>query len=170
MKNILKQNKILLLLLLFVWILGLVGCKAKQETQRTEKEIVIQNDTVFITQNQRVVDTLFVKIPEIISQKPECDSIANAEIQKLLKQLQTKKKSGSNEYGFYYDQYKKQLVAYAKLDSTFSVYKSNRIEKQHNTTEVKTIYRTEKYVPFWIKILAGIGALALIYVVWKLKK
>ncbi|WGU70347.1 hypothetical protein QIU18_13060 [Capnocytophaga canimorsus] len=61
------------------------------------------------------------------------------------------------------------MVAYAQLDSTFNEYKSKHTDKQSTKTETKTIYKTEKYVPFWVEILAWIGALSLAYFGFKIK-
>ncbi|MFJ1491542.1 hypothetical protein [Capnocytophaga canis] len=171
MKKFLFENRFLLFLLLAVWIIGLSSCKStKQTLQKTEKQIVTINDTIYIVKNQRVTDTIFMSVPKVKTIKPECDSLINSELQNQLKRLQTKKKSGNNEYGFYYDEYKKTLTAYATLDSTFTKYKSNHTDKQSTYTETITIYKTEKYIPFGVKILAWIGAISLIYIGFKIKK
>ncbi|MFK8297340.1 hypothetical protein ACI76O_05350 [Capnocytophaga cynodegmi] len=164
MKKILFDNRFLIVLLLAVWIIGLLSCKSTQQTsQNTEKQIVTINDTIYIVKNQKITDTILVSVPKVKTIKPECDSLINSELQNQLKRLQTKKKSGSNEYGFYYDAYKNVLVAYAQLDSTFTEYKSKHTDKQSTKSETKTIYKTEKYVPFWVKILAWIGGISVTY-------
>ncbi|ATA94639.1 hypothetical protein CGC54_10010 [Capnocytophaga canimorsus] len=170
MKKLLFENRFLLFLLLAVWIIGLSSCKSTQQTtQTTEKQFVTINDTIYIVKNQKITDTIFVSVPKVKTIKPECDSLINSELQNQLKRLQTKKKSGNNEYGFYYDAYKNVLVAYAQLDSTFTEYKSKHTDNQSTKTETKTIYKTEKYVPFWVEILAWIGALSLAYFGFKIK-
>ncbi|MFK8284648.1 hypothetical protein ACF3OE_00600 [Capnocytophaga canis] len=171
MKKFLFENRFLLFLLLAVWIIGLSSCKStKQTLQKTEKQIVTINDTIYIVKNQRVTDTIFMSVPEPKTNDKKCDSLCQNEVQRLLKQLNTKKKSGNNEYGFYYDAYKNALVAYALLDSTFTQYKSKHTDNQITKSETKTIFKTEKYVPFWVEILAWIGAISLIYIGFKIKK
>ncbi|MFJ1431359.1 hypothetical protein ACILE2_11255 [Capnocytophaga canimorsus] len=170
MKKILFENRFLLFLLLAVWIIGLSSCKSTQQTtQTTEKQFVTINDTIYIVKNQKITDTIFVSVPAPKTNDKKCDSLCGQEVQRLLKQLNTKKKSGSNEYGFYYDAYKNVLVAYAQLDSTFTEYKIKHTDKQSTKSETKTIYRTQKYVPFWVEILAWIGALSLAYFGFKIK-
>ncbi|MFK8294810.1 hypothetical protein ACI760_01290 [Capnocytophaga canimorsus] len=170
MKKILFENRFLLFLLLAVWIIGLSSCKSTQQTtQTTEKQFVTINDTIYIVKNEKITDTIFVSVPAPKTNDKKCDSLCQREVQRLLKQLNTKKKSGNNEYGFYYDAYKNTLVAYAQLDSTFNEYKSKHTDKQSTKTETKTIYKTEKYVPFWVEILAWIGALSLAYFGFKIK-
>ncbi|WGU68547.1 hypothetical protein QIU19_00495 [Capnocytophaga canimorsus] len=170
MKKLLFDDRFLLFLLLAVWIIGLSSCKSTQQTtQTTEKQFVTINDTIYIVKNQKITDTIFVSVPAPKTNDKKCDSLCGQEVQRLLKQLNTKKKSGSNEYGFYYDAYKNTLVAYAQLDSTFNEYKSKHTDKQSTKTETKTIYKTEKYVPFWVEILAWIGALSLAYFGFKIK-
>lgn len=164
MKKILFDNRFLIVLLLAVWIIGLLSCKSTQQTsQNTEKQIIRINDTIYIVKNQKITDTVFVSVPAPKTNDKKCDSLCQREVQRLLKQLNTKKKSGNNEYGFHYDAYKNVLVAYAQLDSTFTEYKSKHTDNQSSKSETKTIYKTEKYVPFWVKILAWIGGISVTY-------
>ncbi|GET46900.1 hypothetical protein [Capnocytophaga felis] len=164
MKKILFDNRFLIFLLLAVWAIGLLSCKSTQKTsQNIEKRIITINDTIYIVKNQKITDTVFVSVPAPKTNDKKCDSLCQREVQRLLKQLNTKKKSGSNEYGFYYDAYKNALVAYAQLDSTFTEYKSKHTDKQSTKLETITIFKTEKYVPFWVEILAWIGGISVTY-------
>lgn len=170
MKKILFDNRFLIVLLLAVWIIGLSSCKGtKQTSQKAEKQIVTINDTIYIVKNQKITDTIFVSVPPPKTNDKKCDSLCQKEVQRLLKQLHTKKKSGSNEYGFYYDAYKNVLVAYTQLDSTFTEYKSKHTDKKSTYTETITVYKTERYVPFWVEILAWIGALSVGWFGFKIK-
>ncbi|WGU70348.1 hypothetical protein QIU18_13065 [Capnocytophaga canimorsus] len=85
----------LLFLLLAVWIIGLSSCKSTQQTtQTTEKQFVTINDTIYIVKNQKITDTIFVSVPAPKTNDKKCDSLCGQEVQRLLKQLNTKKEIG----------------------------------------------------------------------------
>ena len=170
MKKIIFENRFFFILLAMSAI-SLLSCKSTYQTsQKTEKQIIRINDTIYITKNQKIVDTVFVSVSPPKTNDKKCDSLCGEELQRLLNQLNTKKKSGGNEYGFYYDAYKNVLVAYAQLDSTFTEYKSKYTDKQSTQTETITVYKTEKYVPYWVKIFAWIGALSIGWFGFKIKR
>lgn len=160
--------------ILFVALSVVVSsCKAKpvKEIHTIEKTIEKQKDSTSVTEiSNAIIDSLKVKIAEIKTAKPECDSITNANIQELLSQIETSKTSGNNEIGFYYDQIKKMLVAYAKTgQSTNKETNTNNVNKEiEKDIQIKQI--PVRYTPNWIKWLAGFGALFIIFLAWRFSK
>ena len=158
------------LLIVLVASTVLVNCKAKapQNTHTIERIIETRNDTISSKEiSKAITDSLFIKINEIKSSKPECDSLINLEIQKLLKAVATKKQSGDNQLGFYYDEINNMLVAYGSISENINE-KLKIIEslKQKETDKKVEIIQV-KYVPKWIKILAIIGALFFVWLGWR---
>lgn len=154
--------------IILIVIILLSSCKsAKVDLQHVQKENITKIDTLLIVKNLSVVDTVFVAIPEVTTSQKNCDSICNKTFQNWLKNINTQKKSGRNSYGFYYDEYKKQLVAYAHLDSTFSAYKSQQKTQVQEIYKEKTVVEPQKYVPFWVQVFAYIGSLSSVYFVAK---
>ncbi|MBF03235.1 MAG: hypothetical protein CMP76_08060 [Flavobacterium sp.] len=160
--------------ILFVALSVVVSsCKAKpvKEIHTIEKTIEKQKDSTSITEiSNAIIDSLKVKIAEIRTVKPECDSITNAKIQELLSQIEVSKTSGENEIGFYYDQIKNMLVAYAKTgQSTNKEINTNNVNKEtEKDNSIKEI--PVQFIPKWVKILAGFGVLFIIFLVWRFSK
>ncbi|WP_130736742.1 hypothetical protein [Flavobacterium sp. J27] len=159
---------------LFMVLSCIVSCKSKQpvkEIHTVEKTIEKQKDSTSVTKiSNAIIDSLKVKIAEIKTAKPECDSITNAKIQELLSQIEVSKTSGDNEIGFYYDQIKKMLVAYAKTgQSTNKETNTNNVTKE---TEKDNLIKEipVQFTPKWVKILAGLGVLFIIFLVWRFSK
>lgn len=164
-------EKIAIISLLIIAGLLFVSCKAKQpvkEIHTIEKTIEKSKDSVSITEiSNAIIDSLKIKISEIKTSKPECDSITNAKIQELLSQIEVSKTSGDNELGFYYDQIQKILVAYAKTGQ--SINKETNVKNDNKETE-KDNHLKEipvPYIPKWVKWLAGFGVLFIIFLVWR---
>ncbi|WP_123875939.1 hypothetical protein [Flavobacterium araucananum] len=153
--------------------LALYGCKAKpNETNHTVETVLSQKkDSVkSIVVNGAINDTLKIQVPEIRTSKPECDSVTKAELQYLLSLLDSYKKSGDNESGIYYDKLKKQIIAWQKIAQT---------KNENTVTNTKTIYIKGdklikyvpvKYIPLWVKILAFIGGLAIVFLCWRIAR
>lgn len=90
----------------FALCLALSGCKAKPiESNHTIETVLSQKkDSVkSIVINGAINDTLKIQVSKVQTAKPECDSITKAELERVLKLLNTRKKSGDNESGIYYD-------------------------------------------------------------------
>lgn len=181
----------LLMVAVLFFMLFCTSCKSKalQNTQIIEKENTIKNDSVTtilnnqdkttkIETNKEILDSLFVPVSEIKTNKLECDSLVNVEVQKALKKLTTKKISGSNEYGLYYDEINKKLVFYVKVGETKNTTfedvtikdKSSKVnkstDKKESDKQVKQVFI--KYIPKWIQVLACIGFLFIAYIVVRL--
>jgi len=143
----------------------LLSCGRKPMPGENNKEI--RNDSLFvqndssqvIDRNMAVIDSLKTVIGAVQTGRKDCDSICQATVDRLLSQINTQKTSGNNSYGFYYDAYKKTLVAYAKLAETIN--KTTNVAKaRHQTTTVyKTTTRTVPvpYTPAYMKYSAWFG-------------
>ncbi|MDO5106495.1 hypothetical protein [Capnocytophaga sp.] len=165
MKKILFDNRFLLWLLLAMWAIAfLTACKGVQSHSDTVRtDFFSRQNELFVMKNLRINDSLVLPVPMPETRDKKCDSLCQIEVQRLLKLLNTKKKSGSNEYGFYYDEYKKTLTAYAILDSTFSAFKTEKSQQKTENYRFEIVRVSEKYVPVWIQILAWIGGGWLMY-------
>jgi hypothetical protein len=168
---LLKALAIMFLAVVFLIVLN--GCKAQPIESTKTKETVteVQNDTVKKTViNGAVNDSLKIAIPVVHSAKPECDSLLQVELERTLKLLNSYKKSGENEQGIRYNALKKQLemwqkMAQTKNESTKIVYKYKYIKGETQITEVPV-----RYVPWWVKYLACIGAVTSAYVVYRISR
>ncbi|AMD85434.1 hypothetical protein SAMN05444369_11026 [Capnocytophaga haemolytica] len=161
-------------MLFLILLISLSACglfKHKPTTESSQLKSVSSVDTVYIERTARTVDTVKITVPVVHTLRPDCDSLCQKELELTLQQLAFTRRSGNNAAGFYYDAYKKQLVAYAALDSTLNVYKAKHHKEISTVTTTVTI--KERYTPRLTKIFAWIGALALIiailYIVFKIK-
>ena len=126
-----------------------LGCR----TYKAEKQ---STDTV-----QKTTDTIWVD-----RTLPVHDTLCQQQLQQLLERLNTTKHSGQNNYGIYYDKYRQQLILYQNLQQQLNTYKS------HNQQIQTSLYKMQPvpYVPTWIKILAAIGILVVIYICYRISR
>ncbi len=169
----------------------LTGCKSKslKNTQIIEKETTIKKDSVVtisnneakktkIETNKEILDSLFFAVSDIKTNKQECDSLVNIEVVKALKKLETKKTSGSNEYGLYYDETNKKLVFYVKVGETKNTTSEETKIKDKSTKFGKSSDKKEsdnqvteipvEYIPKWVQVFAFIGFLFVAYIIVKI--
>lgn len=171
--------KLYLTVILFATILSLItvlfsGCASRkpiESTHTTERIIEIKTDSSKVTEvNKAIIDSLIIVIAKVKTAKPECDSITQTTLDNVLAQLNTRKKSGDNEAGIYYDKLKKMIVIYSKLAET----KTENTAVNKKLTDVKAekqiISIPVKYIPLWVKILAWIGGLTVVFVIWRIAR
>lgn len=143
-----------LLLSVLYWM---TSCRAKKDTTETIKTEYINvhtSDTVVI--NQKIIDTIMIEVPNVQTNKPECDSLCREAVRAALKKMATTKRSGDNSYGFYFDQKKDALVGFANLGATFNKAKTSKETSKTNVSEKKIKY--VNVYPKWLIVLACIGA------------
>jgi uncharacterized FlaG/YvyC family protein len=149
------------------------SCKSPkvQNTHTIEKIVATHYDSVAILSKiEAINDSLFVKIGEIKTANPDCDSITNAEIKKLLQQVNSLKKSGNNELGFYYDEHNKMLVAYGKIaEQLNSNIQTNNVQTEKETDK-EIVEIPVQYIPTFMKWLAGLGVAFFLFLVWRFSK
>jgi hypothetical protein len=170
-------NKKFLTSFLAIFTVGtlLTGCRASQPVTTNQKETInketsnkfINKETV---RNQEIIDSLKILIGQVRTSKPECDSITQAKIDELLGKLNTKKISGNNSFGAYYDKLKNELVIYANIAATqnekITELESKLITEIQKSKEIKPV----KYIPKEVKILAFFGLLIILYLLYKILK
>lgn len=163
-------------------VLIVIGCKAKQPLQSTTIESTDKstqtNTSEKTTINQAILDEMFIKISEIYSSKPECDSLINYYRAELARSIAISKTSGDNGYEIKFNELKKQLEFLIKVGKT---------ENQNNVRYVHTnnTYFKEKLkevsvrlpLTWWEnlfyrigQICTGFAGLYIVYFIVKLKK
>lgn len=162
-----------LLIILFFSSLFLVSCKAKKPLETKTEATTINHDSInksrVITRNAQIIDSLKIVIGRIYTDKKECDSICQIAVDRLLSQLNTKKKSGENSFGAYYDSKDKSLNFNAQIGAT----------KSDSTSVTKIIYRTKTIyshqdipvhlpLPKWQLLLMIIGGGTIVFFILKL--
>jgi uncharacterized FlaG/YvyC family protein len=178
--NNLQENPFKLFLKVFVAFITclaiamlLYGCASKpiENTHTIERIIEHKTDSVKTTLvNAAILDSLVIKIAKVKTSKPECDSITQATLDQVLKQLNSYKKSGSNEAKIYYDDLLKQIVvllkqAETKTENTATKKTDTDIGKEKGIVKVPV-----KYIPWWVKWLAYLGAATLLYVAYRISR
>lgn len=162
----------MLMILLFASVL-LVSCKSKQPIKETTVENTINKDSIYqsrvITRNQAINDSLKIIIGQVRTEKMECDSVCQVAIDRLLSQLNTKKTSGSNSYGVFYNSKDKSLNLNAAIGTTQndSVY---IVKKYHYTKTIHSHRDIPVEKPFnrWHLFLMITGAGTLGYLLLKI--
>lgn len=155
MKNILLS---LLLSLLAV------ACKSVKETQQSQE--VTQRtriDSIFVEKQVPLRDTVYINIPEIRTIKPECDSLCNEEVRKIMQQISVNRQQGEDSQGVYYNRYKGQLVVYQNIGARQSTYQGQFSGYSHTKAVEQTKIVKQYYVPKLVKILAFIGGGTLLF-------
>lgn len=152
-----------LLVILFFSSLFLVSCKSKQplETKTETKEVNYDsiNKLQIITVNKEIIDSLKIVIGRIYTDKKECDSVCQIAVDRLLSQLNTKKTSGDNSFGAFYDKKDKSLNFNARVGAT----KNDSISFTKIIYRTKTVYShkdipVNRSIPKWQLILMIIGS------------
>lgn len=168
------NNKFLLIIILFSVGITVTGCAIKPVTTSTQnKESIINSSNIKekeTVRNLAIMDSIKFLIATVKTQKPECDSITNVKINELLAQINMQKTSGNNGFGFYYDQLKKQLVAYAKIGETLKEKNNNTYNKNIILREKEKVEIPVKYIPKWVQYLAYLGCAFCVYGAFKIYK
>jgi hypothetical protein len=178
--NLPHENPFKLFLKVFITFIAclaiamlLFGCASKpiESTHTIERIIEHKTDSVKTTQvNAAILDSLVIKIAKVKTAKPECDSITQATLDQVLKQLNSRKKSGDNEAGIYYDELKGQIIAWQKIAETYNEKLATNKEKIYIKGDKQIVKIPVKYIPWWVKCLAYLGAATLVYVVWRISR
>lgn len=153
----------------------LTGCKSSQpvatsNSENIKKEILENRTEKEVIKNQAIIDSLKILIGQIKTSRPECDSIANAEIKKLLSRLNNKKTSGNNSYGIYFDELKNELVSYAQIAETQNEKIIELENKLFAEINKKSESKPVKYIPKEVRVLALFGSLTLLYILYRILK
>lgn len=157
-------------------VLSLKGCAAKPiESTDTHYNLIGKStdSIMFMRVNQEISDSLKIKLDKVKTAKPECDSIAQATLNQVLKQLNSHKKSGDNEAGIYFDELKNQIIYWQKIAETMNQKLAINKGYIHITADKKIIEVPVKYIPWWVEILAYAGAVFIlgivVYAVYKVR-
>ncbi len=166
-----------MLLILLVASLLVVGCRTKKPTITEETNTKDSSRNVIEIDykkeiNKAVADSIAKFLPTIKTGNKNCDSICNEKCNELLEQANFYKKSGDNNYKLYFDKEKRLLSFVANLEATISDLQSKKEIKERffvrNIKITKTI--KEKYIPFWVKVLAWIGGFSLLFWSYRISK
>jgi hypothetical protein len=178
--NNLQGNPLKLFIKVFVTLISglaiamlLFGCASKpiENSHTIEHIIEYKTDSVKVTQvNKAILDSLIIQVGKVTTAKPECDSITQATLDQVLRQLNSRKKSGDNEAGFYYDELKRQIVAYIKEGETRNENTATNKAKTETSKEKEIVKIPVKYIPWWAKTLAFLGGITLIYVGYRVSR
>jgi len=140
-----------------------VRFKTFRKTHTIERVVTYKADSLKVTVvNQAVLDSLFIPVSKVKTLKPECDSITQITLDQLLVQLNSKKKSGDNEMGIYYDTIKKMIVGWQKMTETQNEKSASNKTTNAIAIEKESVEVPVKYIPFWVKILAVLGGISLV--------
>lgn len=161
------------LMILLVSSLFLISCKAKPLPPDLHTEILKEKDSSShiktIDHSKAIIDSLRIYIGQIKTTKPECDSVTQAAIENLLRNIETSKQSGDNSYEIKYNQLLKRLDLIVKVGAT-----KNEVTKDYVLKDkfidryiTKTITIKEP-LPKWQLYLIIIGVATILYFIIKL--
>jgi len=145
--------------LYFVLALLFSGClgtkkvtESKKETKTVENTVAKKDSVKTVETNAKIDDAIVTVVPET---NPELD----AKIDDILSKLNTKKRSGSNNYSFYYDRLKRELTAEFEVGETQnSNVVTNDSTVVEKTFEEKTddyIYKKITALPWWAYLVVA---------------
>lgn len=165
----------------------LTGCAkpplppATEITENKESTTVTHTEKKEIDRNKAVADSLLIVIGQIRTSKKDCDSVCQEAVNQMFEQINHKKVSGDNSYGFLWDKHKKLLIAYANLAETVnqktetgkdSIVYIDRYTKKEIPVTVKYTPWYYKYPAYfgWACFLLLCGYLISKFKLWTLKK
>jgi len=134
-----------------------------------DKAVLESHDRVKETdRNKEILDSLKMYIAKIQTGRPDCDSVCQVAVDRLLEQLNVQKMSGDNSYSLLYDKYTRLLTFAAKVGET----KNEKEVIETLKTVTTTIYQTRtipvKYVPDFWKYSAYLGWAAAVYLLYRI--
>lgn len=164
-------NLIFLLLIILCLMFGSCRSKPIQSAHSIERITEHTTDSVKTAViNEAILDSLFIQVAKVKTAKPECDSVTQATLDQILKQLNSRKKSGDNEAGIYYDELKNSIVAWQKVAQTQSEKTAVNKTATASSTEKEKVEIPVKYIPVWVKYLAYFGVAFILFLVWRFSK
>lgn len=149
-------------IMIFAIIVSLFSCKAKQlpaEQKTQDKIVTVYKDSIReIIVNKKVIDTLYIEVPQAQTNDIKTDSVVNFEIKKILKNMRISKTSGDVKVGVDYNENKKLLtiavnIPEVKNDTQKVNTNTNNTKK---TTEIKYI-EVERQLTKWQNITMFLG-------------
>lgn len=156
------------------------SCASKapiENTHTVEKITEKKADSVKVTEVSKAIsDSLIIKIPIVKTAKPECDSITENELNRVLGLLNSYKKSGQNEASVKYDPIKAEIIVWQKIPETKNQITNTNKSQNGSLKEIAYIKipvyvpKPVKYIPLWVKILAWIGGLTVAYIGWRIAR
>lgn len=151
-----------------IMMLALKGCAAKpiESTHTIERIIENHKDSLRdIRVNQAILDTTTIQLAKVKTAKPECDSIAQATLNQVLKQLNNRKKSGDNEAGIRFDELKNEIIYWQKIAETVNQKLATNQQKRYIKGDKEIVKVPVKYIPWWVEILSYAGAIFILGIV-----
>lgn len=176
--NLIKYCTIITSLFVVVMVFS-IGCKAKKPVATKHIEIVKDSvkEVIVATKikevSKPIKDSTSIKIPTLVTgQGKEQDSICNTRYQEALEQINFYKKSGSNQYKFYYDKEKKMLFSIAEMEETINE-KDNTIYSLENKS-INSVSKSEtiqvKVYPTWLVVLGVMGVLFVFFLIFRIAR
>ena len=171
------MKKTLLALIFICLIVG--SCKTQQPINSTDKVEDKVHDTVKIFLNvnhtEAIHDTTKFRTPKFSTGNANCDSVCNLRYTQWLKSLNTKKSSGKNNEGMYYDSIQHMLIQYANLDakndSLTKIIKSHSENKSEQTIkEIPVKVPLSNFQNFLIYSGVTLWLVLIVYVGWKFNR
>lgn len=161
----------LLILLILSWTISCgrkplptqVVVKENTEKTTTQFDSLIEKSKVTIV--APISDTTRQRVPVMSSTgNKNCDSIARLHTDNVLRGLNTRKTSGHISYGFYFDEKRREVVAYMNDNGTTTEDRNVKQSTGKNTEALKTTdvpvfvnVPGESFIPKWIIYVAVAG-------------
>lgn len=149
------------LILILVLLSSCLGTKKTVEN-KNDKTSVEKSENTSSTKTE--TETSKPITDQIIINVPESDNVEVMQMfEKLLRNLNTSKTSGSNSYSLRFDEELRQLVADIQIAQTknekVSELNSSVSEKSFDQTVSETSVKVVKLIPWWVWVLFGVVAL-----------
>lgn len=166
-------QSLVIVLVIFILSLFLKSCASKpiEKIHTVDHIVEYKTDSVQVTAiNNAILDSIIIQVSKVKTTKPECDSITQVTLDQLLSQLNSRKKSGDNEVGIYYDDIKKMIVAWQKVAQTQNEKLVINKTAKETSVEKQIVEVPIKYIPLWIKCFAFLGFASIAFFVWRIAK
>lgn len=153
-------------------LLLLQACSTKKSSvkETIEKEISTKEEYHKVETNAAISDTIKKYLGEVKTSNPDCDQITKDYLERWLKDFNVSKSSGDNKYKFYYDEFQKAMILIVDQGETINELKSTIENTDKSTVQIEKEVVKVSYLPKWLQILAVVGVLAIIFVVYRISR
>ena len=136
--------------------------QSTQITERTRERDSVSTENTHVVVNQGIKDEIRKQVPQSNTGDRELDSLVNTKVDQILRQLNTRKSSGSNSYRSYFDEKTRELITEFEVGATRDSLVISTLEQfilDQQKTDYSEIFTKESKkvvarIPWWIWALA----------------
>ena len=133
-----------------------------QSVERTRENDSVATENTHVVVNQGIKDEIRKQVPQSNTGDRKLDSLVNTKVDQILRQLNTRKSSGSNSYRSYFDEKTRELITEFEVGATRDSLVISTLQQvilNQEKTDYSEIFSSESKkvvarIPWWLWALA----------------